>query len=82
MLSGLCLTDAQFAPVLARLLIDDTPEGEGPVDFRALSVREFGTIYEGLLESRLAVAREDLTVREVERKKRAGVRSRQRRRPG
>ncbi len=61
-LSGLCLTDAQFAPVLARLLIDDTPEGEGPVDFRALSVREFGTIYEGLLESRLAVAREDLTV--------------------
>ena len=38
------------------------PEGEGPVDFRALSVREFGTIYEGLLESRLAVAREDLTV--------------------
>ena len=38
------------------------PRGEGPVDFRALSVREFGTIYEGLLESRLAVAQEDLTV--------------------
>ena len=62
-LSTLYLTDAEFAPPLARLLIDETPEGEGPVDFRALSVREFGTIYEGLLESRLAVAQDDLTVR-------------------
>lgn len=64
-LSTLSLTDAEFAPVLARLLIDDTPEGDGPVDFRALSVREFGTIYEGLLESRLAVAQDDLTVRKL-----------------
>ena len=64
-LLGLRLTDAEFAPVLARLLIDETPEGEGPVDFRSLSVREFGTIYEGLLESRLAVAQEDLTVRKL-----------------
>ena len=64
-LSTLRLTDAEFAPPLGRLLIDETPEGEGPVDFRALSVREFGTIYEGLLESRLAVAQDDLTVRNV-----------------
>ena len=64
-LSRLSLTDAEFAPVLARLLIDETPEGEGSVDFRALSVREFGTIYEGLLESRLAVAQDDLTVRRL-----------------
>ena len=64
-LSTLSLTDAEFAPVLARLLIDETHEGEGPVDFRALSVREFGTIYEGLLESRLAVAQDDLTVRKL-----------------
>ena len=64
-LSRLRLSDAEFAPVLARLLIDEIPEGEGPVDFRALSVREFGTIYEGLLESRLAVAQDDLTVRNV-----------------
>ena len=35
------------------------------MDFRSLSVREFGTIYEGLLESRLAVATDDLTVRKV-----------------
>ena len=64
-LSRLRLTDAELAPVLAKLLIDETPEGEGPVDFRALSVREFGTIYEGLLESRLAVAQDDLTVRKL-----------------
>jgi len=51
--------------VLARLLVDKTQEGEGPVDFRALSVREFGTIYEGLLDSRLAVAQEDLAVRKL-----------------
>src|SRR5262249_26206830 len=39
------------------------PEGPlGPVDFRALGVREFGTIYEGLLESELSVAEADLTL--------------------
>ena len=30
--------------------------------FRSLSVREFGTIYEGLLESELALAEQDLTM--------------------
>ena len=35
------------------------------MDFRLLSVREFGTIYEGLLESTLAVAQDDLAVRKV-----------------
>ena len=64
-LASLQLTDAEFAPALARLLIDESPEGDGPVDFRSLSVREFGTIYEGLLESRLAVAQDDLAVRKV-----------------
>lgn len=34
----------------------------GPVDFRNLTVREFGTIYEGLLESSLSYAQTDLTV--------------------
>ena len=33
-----------------------------PVDFRSLSVREFGTIYEGLLESELSLAEQDLIV--------------------
>ncbi|MCJ7587621.1 MAG: hypothetical protein MUQ00_06955, partial [Candidatus Aminicenantes bacterium] len=39
-----------------------TPEGLGPVDFRSLGVREFGTIYEGLLENELSLAQDDLTV--------------------
>ena len=64
-LAGLQLTDAEFAPALAGLLVDEGLEGCGPVDFRSLSVREFGTIYEGLLESRLAVAQDDLAVRAV-----------------
>jgi len=34
----------------------------GPVDFRSLGVREFGTIYEGLLESELSIAETDLAV--------------------
>ncbi len=61
-LADLRLTDAEMAPALAALLVDRGKEGKGPVDFRSLSVREFGTIYEGLLESRLSVAREDLTL--------------------
>ncbi|MCY4078506.1 MAG: hypothetical protein OXH04_24085 [Acidobacteria bacterium] len=67
-LARLDLADAEFAPALAYLLVDEGEsrhEGWGPVDFRSLSVREFGTIYEGLLESRLAVAADDLAVRRV-----------------
>ena len=61
-LDKLELSDADFGPGLARLLVDIDPDGvEGPVDFRSLSVREFGSIYEGLLESELAVAETDLT---------------------
>ncbi len=59
------LTDAELAPALSSMLIDRSPEGEGPVDFRSLSVRTFGTIYEGLLESQLSLAEQDLTVREL-----------------
>ena len=58
----LALADDEFGPALDALLIDDGPEGVGPVDFRALSVREFGTIYEGLLESQLSLAEEDLAL--------------------
>ena len=64
-LATLQLTDAEFAPALSALLVDEGDEGYGPVDFRLLSVREFGTIYEGLLESTLAVAQDDLAVRKV-----------------
>jgi hypothetical protein len=59
---GIDLPDAVMGRALMGLLVDDTREGRGPVDFRSLGVREFGTIYEGLLESELAVADTDLTV--------------------
>lgn len=60
-LSGIELSDAEFGPALAALLVDVGEDGiRGPVDFRSLSVREFGTIYEGLLESQLSVAPADL----------------------
>jgi len=61
-LSGLRLSNTAFGPVLARILVDDSDEGIGPVDFRSLGVREFGTIYEGLLESELSIAETDLTI--------------------
>jgi Eco57I restriction-modification methylase len=57
------LPDKIIGPALKSLLIDVSDDGVlGPVDFRSLSVREFGTIYEGLLESSLSLAEEDLTV--------------------
>ena len=60
---GLELTNDQLGPVLQGLLLDVTADGRlGPVDFRSLSVREFGTIYEGLLESCLDIADTDLAL--------------------
>ncbi len=60
-ISAIELSDAEFAPALSALLVDEGKDGvRGPVDFRSLSVREFGTIYEGLLESQLSVAPSDL----------------------
>src|SRR5581483_12495643 len=62
-IDGLELTNAEIGPALAALLVDLTREGApGPVDFRSLSVREFGTIYEGLLESELSLAPSDLAL--------------------
>ena len=58
------LSNATMGRVLAGLLVDSIEDGggTGAVDFRSLSVREFGTIYEGLLESALSVAPSDLTL--------------------
>lgn len=57
------LPDNVMGPALKSLLIDVSDDGVlGPVDFRSLSVREFGTIYEGLLESSLSLAEIDLTL--------------------
>jgi len=61
-LENVKLQNDVFGPVLADLLVDETPEGRGPVDFRSLGVREFGTIYEGLLENELSLAETNLTV--------------------
>jgi hypothetical protein len=64
LIRSLEVPDRVMGPALRALVIDDnTEEGvPGMVDFRSLSVREFGTIYEGLLESSLSVAEQDLTV--------------------
>ena len=57
------MPNESFEEALRHLLVIDTAEGvPGPVDFRSLGVREFGTIYEGLLESELGVAETDLTL--------------------
>ncbi len=57
------LVNSEIGPVIEGLMIDETDdEILGLVDFRSLDVREFGTIYEGLLESGLAIADTDLTV--------------------
>jgi hypothetical protein len=54
------LPDSVLGPALRSLLVEDTGDCPGPVDFRSLGVREFGTIYEGLLENDLAIATVDL----------------------
>lgn len=57
------LDNSVMGPVLKALLLDEDDDGTvGPIDFRSLSVREFGTIYEGLLESSLGLAEFDLTI--------------------
>ena len=66
-LATITLPDTVFEPALRALLLDEAKDlgtpGLGPVDFRSLRVREFGTIYEGLLESELAVADADLALK-------------------
>jgi hypothetical protein len=64
LIASLDLNDVEFGPALAALILDRTPDGGyGPIDFRSLSVREFGSIYEGLLENELAVAEQDLALK-------------------
>ncbi len=61
-LGSITLPNPVFGPAISHLLLVDGGEGLGPVDFRSLGVREFGTIYEGLLESELSVAESDLAL--------------------
>jgi hypothetical protein len=61
LIDSMRLDDVAVGTALRHLLTDTTAEGDlGAVDFRSLSVREFGTIYEGLLESSLSRAQTDL----------------------
>ena len=62
-ISKISISNEFFVPALKNLLLMETPETLfGPLDFRFLGPREFGTIYEGLLESNLSIADSDLTV--------------------
>lgn len=57
------ISNQKTQSILNKLVVDANEDNlSGPVDFRSLSVREFGTIYEGLLESSLSVAETDLTL--------------------
>ncbi|MCL4197716.1 MAG: hypothetical protein KJZ69_09525 [Phycisphaerales bacterium] len=62
-LARLTLPNQTFGHVLFAIICIQGEKGEGwgPVDFRSLGVREFGTIYEGLLESELSLAEVNLT---------------------
>lgn len=63
LIAQLSIPNDVMGPALSAMLIDIGSEGvPGPVDFGTLSVREFGTIYEGLLESSLSLADSDLTL--------------------
>ena len=63
LLARIKLPDSVIGPALQQLLSEETVDNIlGPVDFRSLQVREFGTIYEGLLESSLSLAEQDLAV--------------------
>jgi hypothetical protein len=63
LIARLALHNDAVGPALAGLLVDRVADGgHGPVDFRSLDVRDFGTIYEGLLESGLSIAHVDLAL--------------------
>lgn len=61
LLASITLPNTVVGPALRDLLLVESAEGLGPVDFRSLGVREFGTVYEGLLESELSIAEIDLS---------------------
>jgi len=55
-------SNTELGPIMVDLLLEKEDYGLAPIDFRSLGVREFGTIYEGLLESELSIAETDLVV--------------------
>jgi hypothetical protein len=62
-IAQITLPNSSFEEALRGLLLIESDDSSyAPVDFRALSVREFGTIYEGLLASELSLAKQNLTM--------------------
>jgi len=61
-LDKLSIKDKFVGKALSTLLLMELEDGLGPVDFRSLGVREFGSIYEGLLEVKLNYANKNLSV--------------------
>lgn len=75
-ISKLTIPDQVFGPILSDLLLIEQDGDElGPVDFASLGVREFGTVYEGLLESELSVAETNLALNRDQSYVPAGPRS-------
>jgi hypothetical protein len=63
LIKKIAIDNSVMGPILRAMLLDEDEAGAvGPIDFRSLSVREFGTIYEGLLESSLGLAEVNLTL--------------------
>jgi hypothetical protein len=63
LIKKIAIDNSVMGPILKAMLLDEDEAGAvGPIDFRSLSVREFGTIYEGLLESSLGLAEFNLTL--------------------
>lgn len=57
------LTNNYFGPVLKAFLLDSVDKKKyGPIDFRSLSIKQLGSIYEGLLESNLSQAKTNLSI--------------------
>ena len=65
-ISKIQIPDSQFGQILSDLLLIEQDGVIGPVDFASLGVREFGTVYEGLLESELSLADTDLALNSEE----------------
>ena len=61
--SDIKIPDNEIGSILTNLLLIEQDGELGPVDFASLGVREFGTVYEGLLESELSLAETDLTLK-------------------
>ena len=61
-ISRLKIKNKFLVPALKRLLLTETGERPQAIDFRSLSIREFGSIYEVMLEKEVTLAKEDIKI--------------------